>query len=308
MAWPQGDRPAAAAEPSGTAAARRGACPSPWFRRASWKVLLTGFALYLVAMRLLAASGNPNLVPTVLLLGAFLVPVTAVVFLDERDALAAVAPPVLALTFFFGGVLGTLGAQLLEERLVAGASLLAMLAVGVSEELAKLGAIAWLWPRREYRSTRHGIIFGAAAGMGFAAFESMGYGFTYLLQSGGNLDILGQVLLGRGLLAPLGHGTWAAIVAGVLWRERRGGRLRLNGGVLRAFFGVAALHGLWDWAASVLPIAITLPGLMLRWRFVDLMLPALGLPVPELVIGGISLAILIRLLRQAAHPVEAPHA
>ena len=266
-----------------------------WMQRAWWKVLLIGFVLYLVETKLLASSGNPNLVPTVIFLGAFLVPVTYVVFLYEHGVFARVSPAVVALTFFFGGVLGTMAAQLIEQQLVHGLGLVAMLAVGFSEEVAKLIAIAWLMPKQAYRSTWHGIIFGAAAGMGFAAFESMGYGFTFLLQSRGNLDVLGEVLLSRGLLSPLGHGTWAAIVAGVLWRER----FRINWAVLRAFLGVIVLHGLWDWTASAIPIGIDLPGLMLEWRSIDLMIPELSLPIPGLVIGLIGLWILARLLRQA---------
>ena len=271
----------------------------PWTHRAWWKVLLIGFVLYLVEMRLLGSSGNPNLVPTVIFLGAFLVPVTYVVFLYEHGVFARVSPPVVAMTFFFGGVLGTMAAQLIEQQLVHGLGLVAMLAVGFSEEVAKLIAIIWLFGKQEYRSTWHGIIFGAAAGMGFAAFESMGYGFTFLLQSRGNLDVLGEVLLTRGLLSPLGHGTWAAIVAGVLWRERQERLFRINGAVLRAFFGVVILHGLWDWTASAIPIGIALPGLMLEWRFIDLMIPGLWLPIPGLVVGLVGLWLLIRMLRRA---------
>lgn len=270
-----------------------------WTRRAYWKVLLIGFVLYLAAMKLLATSGNPNFVPTVIFLGAFLVPVVYVVFLYEHGALTNVSPSIIALTFFYGGVLGTFAAQLLEEQLVQGMGLIAMLAVGFSEEVAKLIAIAWLLWKREYRSTLHGIIFGAAAGMGFAAFESMGYGFTLLLQSGGSLDVLSEVLLTRGLLAPLGHGTWAAIVAGIIWRERGNRIIRLTWPVLRAVVGVIVLHGLWDWTAGTIPIGLELPGLMLHWRFIDIMIPELWLPIPGLIIGLIGLWILGRLLREA---------
>lgn len=271
-----------------------------WARRAYWKVFLVGFILYLATMKLLASSGNPNLVPTVIFLGAFLVPVVYVVFLYENDALRDVSPSLAALVFFFGGVLGTFAAQLLEEQLVRGMDIVGMLAVGFSEEVAKLIAIAWLFWERQYRTQLHGIIFGAAAGMGFAAFESMGYGFTFLLQSRGDLDVLGQVLLSRGLLSPLAHGTWAAIVAGALWRERaRVGHFRVNWPVLRAFFGVVLLHGLWDWTAGAIPIEIGLPGLMLHWRFIDIMIPELGIPIPGLILGLIGLWILIRQLREA---------
>lgn len=278
-----------------------------WARRAYWKVGLIGLVLYLAAMKLLAASGNPNLVPTVIVLGAFLVPVTYVVFLHDNETFTRISPSVVALAFFFGGVLGTFGAQLLEEQLVVGRGILAMLAVGFSEEVAKLAAIAWLLWRKEYRSEMHGIIFGAAAGMGFAAFETMGYGFTYLLASRGNLDVLGQVLLNRAMLAPLGHGTWAAIVAGVIWRERREGRLRLNGSVLRVCLGVVTLHALWDWTALAIPLGLDVPIPMLHWRFVDLMVPELWLPLPALVIGLLGLWILSRLMREASRS-EVSHA
>jgi RsiW-degrading membrane proteinase PrsW (M82 family) len=264
--------------------------------------------MYLVAMKLLAASGNPNLLPTVILLGAFLVPVTYVVFLHENETFTRISPSVIALAFFFGGVLGTFGAQLLEEQLVTGRGLLAMLAVGFSEEVAKLVAISWLLWKKEYRSEMHGIIFGAAAGMGFAAFENMGYGFTFLLQSRGDLNVLGEVLASRGVLAPLGHGTWAAIVAGVLWRERRDGRPRINGAILKTFIGVVALHGLWDWTTVAIPIGLELPGLMLQWRPLDFMIPDIWLPIPGLIIGAVGLRILSGLLREANRSQEATHA
>jgi hypothetical protein len=74
---------------------------------------------------------------------------------------------------------------------------------------------------------------------------------------------MGEALLARGALSPLIHGTWAAIVDGVLWCERRGGRLRVSMLVLGVFFGVVALHGLWEWTIGAVPIEIPLPALRL---------------------------------------------
>jgi len=54
------------------------------------------------------------------------------------------------------------------------------------------------------------------------------------------------VTLLRGVLSPLGHGTWTAILAGVLFRETRGRRFRLDGAVIGAYLSVSLLHGLWD--------------------------------------------------------------
>ncbi|HVB96904.1 MAG TPA: PrsW family intramembrane metalloprotease [Chloroflexota bacterium] len=271
----------------------------PILQRTWWRVLIVGLILYGITAHMLASAGNPNLVPTVILLGAFIVPVTFVVYLYESGALYDVPISTMALTFFWGGVLGVIAAQFLEENLVAGMGLLSLLAVGVSEELAKPLGVLWLIRRHEFADERHGLVLGGAAGMGFAALESMGYGFTYLLVSHGNLDVLGQVLLTRGLLSPLAHGTWTAIVVGSIWRERMRGHFPLNRKALGGFATAVILHTLWDWTASALPISIVLPGIDFRWRFLDLTVPAIGLPIPGLIIGAIGIWILIRMFRES---------
>jgi RsiW-degrading membrane proteinase PrsW (M82 family) len=54
------------------------------------------------------------------------------------------------------------------------------------------------------------------------------------------------VTLIRGLLSPLGHGTWTAILASVLFRESRNGRFRINLPVIGAYLLVSVLHAMWD--------------------------------------------------------------
>ena len=64
-------------------------------------------------------------------------------------------------------------------------------------------------------------------------------------------------------------------------------------------FGVAVLlHVLWDFTAPF-PIDIPLPGLLLHWRFLDLSIPAVALPIPGLIIGAIGIWILIRMFRES---------
>jgi RsiW-degrading membrane proteinase PrsW (M82 family) len=82
--------------------------------------------------------------------------------------------------------------------------------------------------------------------MGFAALESTGYAFTTFLTSGGSISLFVGVTLLRGVLSPLGHGTWTAILAGLLFRETRGRLFRLDGAVIGAYLTVSLLHGLWD--------------------------------------------------------------
>lgn len=277
--------------------------PRRQLKRTWWRVLIVGLILYGITAHLLASSGNPNLIPTVILIGAFLVPVTYVVYLYESGALYDVPIPTVALTFFWGGVLGVIAAQVLEENLVVGMGVLSLFMVAISEELAKPLGVLWLIRRHEYADELHGLVLGGAAGMGFAALESMGYGFTYLILSRGNLDVLGQVLLTRALLAPLAHGTWTAIVVGTAWRERTRGKFWLNQRTLKGFGLAVVLHFLWDWTASAVPITIVLPGALLHWRFLDLVVPAIGLPVPGLIVGAIGIWMLVRMFRES---VEQP--
>ena len=56
-----------------------------------------------------------------------------------------------------------------------------------------------------YRSEASGILLRVASAMGFAALETMGYAFVTLLASRGNLALLDEVLLVRGLASPAGH-------------------------------------------------------------------------------------------------------
>lgn len=83
--------------------------------------------------------------------------------------------------------------------------------------------------------------------MGFAALETMDYGFVSLLSSRGNLGVLDEVLLVRGLTSPAGHAAWTGLVCAVLWRERaKAGRVKINWRVIGAFITAVVLHALWD--------------------------------------------------------------
>jgi hypothetical protein len=55
-------------------------------------------------------------------------------------------------------------------------------------------------------------------GVGFAVLETMGYGFTTLVRSHGDLPYVEAVLLIRGLASPGGHATWTGLAI-ALWRD-----------------------------------------------------------------------------------------
>jgi protease PrsW len=233
----------------------------PWVR-----LFVTGLVLWLLTVVVTFATGNPNLVPTLVLLGSFLVPVTFVVWAFGRRHSGEVTAELLFSTFITGGVLGVLAASLLETYLLHPSPGL-FLGVGLIEEAAKLAVLAFLTRRLQHKYTADGLILGASVGFGFAAFESAGYAFTALFtEQGLSLMQLVQTELLRGLLAPVGHGLWTAILGGVLFSASRREHFALTRRLVLAYLGVSVLHALWDSMHSIaLLITLVLTGT--RYQF-----------------------------------------
>jgi len=215
--------------------------------RRSWRrIFLVGLALWVISVVATFSTGNPNLIPTVVLLGSFLVPVTFVIWAFERRATGELTPSLLLQTFVVGGVLGIVAASLLETYLLYPSAWLFM-GVGLIEEAVKLTALGLLTRHLVVKSVRDGMILGAAVGFGFAAFESAGYAFTALFTVDGlSLMQVVQTEVLRGLLAPVGHGLWTAILGGVLFSASNREQFAITGRLVLAFLGVSLLHALWD--------------------------------------------------------------
>jgi RsiW-degrading membrane proteinase PrsW (M82 family) len=225
-----------------------GAVPTrrPWLR-----VFLTGLVLWLLTVGVTLLTGNPNLIPTLVLLGSFLVPVSFVVWAFGRRHSGEVTAELLFSTFVTGGVLGVLAASLLESYLLHPSPAL-FLGVGLIEEAAKLAALAFLARHLQHKYAFDGLVLGASVGFGFAAFESAGYAFTALFtEQGLSLMQLVQTELLRGVLAPVGHGLWTAILGGVLFSASGRRHFAFTGRLLLSFLGVAVLHALWDSMHSI---------------------------------------------------------
>jgi protease PrsW len=218
----------------------------PW-----WAVLLIGVALWIAAVGAVFVTGNIIVLPTIVLLGSFVVPVTGVVWYLDHDQSPSLSPRRVVSAFIIAGVLGILVASLLEFWLVYGPGTIGMLKVGFIEELVKGAAIVLLaFGLRSY-TTRDGMVLGAAVGFGFAALESSGYALASLFVVQGQqlvLSVSSVVFteLVRGVLAPFGHGLWSAILGGVIFHAARKGHLRLTWSVLVAYIGVSVLHAAFD--------------------------------------------------------------
>src|SRR5215510_7161672 len=82
------------------------------------KAFFSGLAIFFASLFVLILTGNPNLFPTVVLVGNALVPVTYVAFFYERSYLSKLLLPTIGFAFLYGGLLGVLAAALLEPFFV----------------------------------------------------------------------------------------------------------------------------------------------------------------------------------------------
>jgi protease PrsW len=213
-----------------------------WFQ-----IFVGGLVLLYLVERVLVATQNPNFIPSVILLEAFLVPVSFVTYLYERLSDWEVPCHPSRSAFCGAGR---------SARWSPGSWTTICCGIWASSPCS-----ASAWSRRgtklllplvfyfigRYRSEASGILLGIASAMGFAALETMGYGFVTLLASRGNLALLEEALLARGLASPAGHAAWTGLVCAVLWRERqRAGATVINARIVGAFATAVILHALWD--------------------------------------------------------------
>src|SRR4030081_268756 len=216
-----------------------------------WAVLLIGLLLWIATVAAAFLTGDVILLPSVVLLGSFLVPVTAVVWYLDHDPSPALSPRRIVAAFIVAGVIGALAASLLEFWFVSGPGLVGMMKVGLIEEFVKGLAIVLLALGLRSYATRDGMVLGATVGFGFAALESSGYALASLFVVQGKhlyLSLSSVVFneLVRGLLAPVGHGLWSAILGGVIFHFAGKGHVRAISSVIAAYLGVSILHAGYD--------------------------------------------------------------
>src|SRR4030081_1631832 len=85
----------------------------PW-----WAVFLAGLLLWGATIAVARLTHNIILLPTIVLIGSFLVPITAVVWYLDHDPSPALSPRRILAAFIIAGVFGVLGASLIEYWLV----------------------------------------------------------------------------------------------------------------------------------------------------------------------------------------------
>lgn len=217
------------------------------------QILLVGFALFFILEESLRLTDNPNFFPSVLLIGAFVVPAAFIIYFYDHVRHREISMPLLTSCFLVGGALGIAAAGVIQySTLTGGLNAFNLIGVSVIEEAAKMIFPLALYFLGRYRHEADGLLFGIAAGMGFAALETMGYGLVAFINTNGDIDVLRQVLLIRGVLSPAGHAAWTGFLAAVLWRQReKAGYPDINLKVVLAFLAVIALHTVWNLVNSL---------------------------------------------------------
>ncbi|WP_128543200.1 PrsW family glutamic-type intramembrane protease [Larkinella soli] len=238
--------------------------PQPWlFGRIALASLVIFWGLYIGV----AQFGNVIVIPGLLFVGAFAMPFACLIFFWEMNAPQNVSLYQTVKLLFTGGILSILISLVFFSNAGFLSSWLGASSAGIVEESGKLlTVLALMRNKRKYPWILNGMLFGAAVGTGFAAFDSAGYAFVALLGHGSIDDALSSIVL-RGILSPFAHVIWTAITAAAVWRLRKFGAFRWEllqeKAFVRLFLVVVLMHMLWN-AGFTLPLLPAIFGIQFK--------------------------------------------
>ena len=188
--------------------------PKPWlFAR-----LLVFFGIiYLGSVLGYLSYHNEALIPCLILVGTFAGPLGTLTFFFELNAPRNVSIYRLAIVLCLGGLISMFISLIAYD--LKGLARLGPWSAGIIEELAKLAALILIGRGRRHRYVLNGMLFGAAVGAGFSSFENAGVALHVLGREGARSMIKNIAL--RGIMAPLMHVPWTAMVGAALWRAKK---------------------------------------------------------------------------------------
>jgi RsiW-degrading membrane proteinase PrsW (M82 family) len=218
--------------------------PKPWLFA---RFLLICGGLYLGFVFTLKAFANFNLVPGLILMGTSTVPLATLILFFELNTPRNISFYRLVVLVGFGGIISMfislIGYDLGHLNWLGASS------AGIIEEVGKLAALILIVRTSRYKYILNGMLFGAAVGTGFAIFESAGYALRVLADGHGSRAMMDTIAL-RGLLAPLMHIAWTAMVGAALWRVKQDQRITLqtllNPRFYKVLFLAMFLHMAWN--------------------------------------------------------------
>lgn len=227
--------------------------PKPWL---FLRMMLASLAVYFLFWAGWKQFANENFLPGLMMVGSFAVPVSMLVLFMELNVRRNISLYVALRFAFIGGILLlliTLGiGNLISCGLLPNSEILFLFGdsmAGPMEETAKVLAMVAVARASKYRYGLNGMLVGAAVGVGFSAFESMGYalnsftdntvaGLVAAAETSKSLEVIRaagvtagagamlDIVVVRGILSPFGHIVWSAIAGCALWRVIHGREFR----------------------------------------------------------------------------------
>lgn len=226
----------------------------PWL----FSRILLGFLLaFVVLLYMVDGFDNSNAIPGLILVGAFAVPFSGLVFFFEANAFKDISLFEVVKVFFIGGIFSMVVTLFLYQfvtfsstsQIFGVLTLKDSLSIGLVEELGKVLIVSYFISQLDVRHVLDGILIGAAVGAGFAAFETAGY-----IYGAGNQLVAVAILRGWSTIG--GHLVWAAISGSAIMIVKRDQPFKFNQLLdtrFLVFFVLAVLmHAAWDWDITIL--------------------------------------------------------
>jgi RsiW-degrading membrane proteinase PrsW (M82 family) len=220
--------------------------PKPWV---FFRMFLLAVLAYVGFVQAWEQFNNMNLLPGLIMVGSFAMPFTTLILFFEFNVRRNVSLFQIARLVMVGGVASLVFALLMYQLAdMFHMQWLGASVAGIAEEPGKLLVLAFVVNKKKYSYILNGLLFGAAVGAGFAAFESAGYALRIALDEGTN--VMRDAIFARGLLSPFAHIVWTAMSAAALWRVKGAAPLTLqmlkDKRFTRVFAAAILLHMVWD--------------------------------------------------------------
>ena len=214
--------------------------------------------------------GNENFLPALIMLAAFAIPVTVMIFFFEINIFRNIPFYKVMKYFILGGALSLIVAILFFSLDINTdiTTYFGALMVGLIEEVAKIVIVAlFLFKSKNSNYILNGLLVGAAVGAGFAAFETAGYILRYGISGG--IDVMFNTIKLRGILAPGGHVAWAAIEGAALMYVKGFEKLDKKHLNDKRFLLIClipiVLHGIWDMPIQLPYYIVQITLIILAW-------------------------------------------
>jgi len=220
--------------------------PKPWV---FFRAFVISVLVYLGFVMGWKEFGNINLVPGMIMVGSFAVPFSTLIFFVEVNVRKNISLYQILRLLLLGSTISLMvSLSLFEMSYKLELGWLGASVAGLVEEPGKLLALLMVVYIPKYKYTLNGLLFGAAIGAGYAAFESAGYALYYGINYSTDL-MLDNIML-RGMLSPFAHIAWTGMCGAALWKVKGNSRFVLSmvkdSRFVRVFVIAVVLHMLWN--------------------------------------------------------------